>query len=216
MWGKKANRTWARVVAVYVSYVGMFHSSVEKKEVIEERKPATSVKMCRDANFTWSHCSCCKWFFKIIIHIKSLFIPTVTSDSVWSVIFTSPPLVHSLKNIFRYPCPLYPITTSNSMKKAVLSARGRAESRILMLAATTNNQEITAHVVTWRERRGSLQYLQHGQEVSWNHDNNNGHSNFNMWAEPIICDEVLFTWNIIWSSPVKFWSTCENQVEIYL
>lgn len=102
------------------------------------------------------------------------------------------------------------------MKKAVLSARGRAESRILMLAATTNNLEITAHVVTWRGGRGSQQYLQHGQEVSWNHDNNNGHSNFNMWAEPIICDEVLFTWNIIWSSPVKFWSMCENQVEIYL
>lgn len=80
MWGKKANRTWARVVAVYVSYVGMFHSSVGKKEVIEERKPATRVKMCRDANFTWSHCSCCKWFFKIIIHIKSLFIPTITSN----------------------------------------------------------------------------------------------------------------------------------------
>lgn len=51
-----------------------------KKEVIEERKPATRVKMCRDANFTWSHCSCCKWFFKIIIHIKSLFIPTITSN----------------------------------------------------------------------------------------------------------------------------------------
>lgn len=42
--------------------------------------PATRVKMCRDANFTWSHCSCCKWFFKIIIHIKSLFIPTITSN----------------------------------------------------------------------------------------------------------------------------------------